>query len=195
MGCLASWPPYRSSRPLRWTRPPTPARRMTAGRRSTRQPVAEVRRDLGDVHLRLLQPPGIVPVHRLPAGELVEHPDAGLPAAVPGQPVPPERQMRFSSRRGVIDAHHPSADALPEPERIMRVVGIDGRRQAITRRVRQRYRLVEAGVGGHPHDGPEGLLAEQCIPRPLDPSTLWCGWIQPRYSSNRVANFWSSIGP
>jgi hypothetical protein len=30
----------------------------------------------GHIHLGLLQPAGIVPVHRLPAGELVEHPHA-----------------------------------------------------------------------------------------------------------------------
>src|SRR5690606_34964569 len=39
---------------------------------------------LGDVHLRLLQPAGVVPVHRLPPRELVEHPHAGQPAAVAG---------------------------------------------------------------------------------------------------------------
>ena len=34
--------------------------------------------EAGGVHLGLLQLAGVVPVHRLPAGELVEHPDARL---------------------------------------------------------------------------------------------------------------------
>lgn len=46
------------------------------------EPVAEVGGEVGDVHLGLLQAARVVPVHRLPAGELVEHPYAGLAAAV-----------------------------------------------------------------------------------------------------------------
>src|SRR6266496_1181533 len=51
------------------------------------------------------------------------------------------------SRRGVVDAHHARADAPPEPEHLARVVGIDARRQAVARRVRELDRVIEAGVG------------------------------------------------
>ena len=47
--------------------------------RSAFEPEPEIGLDVGDVHLRLLQAARVVPVHRLPARELVEHPDAGLP--------------------------------------------------------------------------------------------------------------------
>src|SRR5215210_4453299 len=40
------------------------------------------RLDADDVHLRLLQLARVVPVHRLPPGELVQHPDARLAGAV-----------------------------------------------------------------------------------------------------------------
>jgi len=57
----------------------------------------EIGVDLRHVHLRLLEPAGIVPVHRLPAGELVEHPHAGLARAVTGFAVAAEREVRLGA--------------------------------------------------------------------------------------------------
>src|SRR5579875_3124904 len=57
------------------------------------QPEVAVRRELGHVHLRLLQPARVVPVQRLPPGELVEHPLARLAGAVAGLAVPAEGQV------------------------------------------------------------------------------------------------------
>ena len=74
-------------------RRPTP-RRTGIRKRPASALEAEVqrrRRCSCDVHLGLLQLPGVVPVHRLPAGELVEHPDAGLARAVAGLAVAAER--------------------------------------------------------------------------------------------------------
>ena len=49
------------------------------------------------VHLRLLELAGVVPVHRLPARELVEHPDARLAAAVARLAVAAEGQVRLGA--------------------------------------------------------------------------------------------------
>src|ERR1700749_4658767 len=67
-----------------------PALRPPALPRS--QPEVAVRRELGHVHLRLLQPARVVPVQRLPPGELVEHPLARLAGDVYRIYVSPERQ-------------------------------------------------------------------------------------------------------
>ena len=55
-----------------------------------RQPELGIGVELGGVHLCLLEVARVVPVHRLPAGELVEHPDAGLTAPVAGATVAAE---------------------------------------------------------------------------------------------------------
>ena len=47
-----------------------------SSRRRSAQAEVQVGDELGDVHLGLLQAAGVVPVHRLPAGELVENPHA-----------------------------------------------------------------------------------------------------------------------
>src|ERR1700733_6947342 len=59
------------------------------------QPEVAVRRELGHIHLRLLPPTRVVPVQRLPPGELVEHPLARLARAVAGLAVPAEGQVRL----------------------------------------------------------------------------------------------------
>src|SRR5215468_3247543 len=75
----------------------SPALRPSALPRSQSgsQPEVAVRRELGHVHLRLLQPARVVPVQRLPPGELVEHPLARLAGAVAGLAVPAEGQVRL----------------------------------------------------------------------------------------------------
>ena len=63
------------------------------------EPEARVAGQLRHVHLRLLELAGVVPVHRLPARELVEHPDARLAAAVARLAVAAERKVRLGARR------------------------------------------------------------------------------------------------
>ena len=82
------------------------------------EPEVLVGLDLDEVHLGLLQLARVVPVHRLPAGELVEHPDARLARAVAGLPVAAERQVRLGAGRRVVDRDHARADALAEAERV-----------------------------------------------------------------------------
>ena len=77
--------------------------------------------------------PGVVPVHRLPAGELVEHPDAGLARAVARAAVAAEGQVRLGAGGRVVDAHHPGPHPLAEPERGRRVARVDRRRRARSR--------------------------------------------------------------
>src|SRR5215469_5679794 len=79
------------------------------------QPEAAVRRELGHVHLRLLQPARVVPVQRPPPGELVEHPLAGLPGAVAGLAVPPEGQVRLRTGGRVVHAEHPASSRSTPP--------------------------------------------------------------------------------
>lgn len=131
-----------------------------------RQPVVHLRLDGVDVHLGLLQLAGEVPVQRLPAGELVEHPDPGLAAAVAGAAVAAEGQVRLGSGGGVVDADHARPDALAEAERRLRVGGVDGGRQPVARQVAQLDRLVEGVEGAHAHDRAEGLLAEDVVVGP-----------------------------
>ena len=102
------------------------------------EPVARVAGQLGDVHLRLLQLAGVVPVQRLPARELVEHPDARLARAVAGLAVAAERQVRLGAGGGVVDRHHPGAHALAEAERAARVVRVDRRREPVAVAVGER---------------------------------------------------------
>ena len=78
--------------------------------------------ELGGVRLGFLQTSGVVPVHRLPARELVEHPHAGLTRAVAALGVPAERQVRFRAARRVVHADHPGRDQLAEPQGGQRVV-------------------------------------------------------------------------
>src|SRR5215468_8830880 len=91
-------------------------RRSDGAGRSGLEPEIQVRGDFGDVHLGLLQMARVVPVHRLPAGELVKDPDAGLAAAVAGLAVPAEWQVRLGARCGVVHAEHPGAYPAPEAE-------------------------------------------------------------------------------
>src|SRR5918999_1213283 len=93
--------------------------RVSTGYRAalgTSEPEPEVGVDREHVHLRLLQAARVVPVHRLPPGELVEDPPPRLPAAVAGAPVAAEGQVRLGARGGVVHADHPGAVAAPEPE-------------------------------------------------------------------------------
>src|SRR5262249_25655923 len=76
----------------------------------------EVGVDVGDVHLGLLQPARVVPVERLPAGELVEHPDPRLARAVARLAVAAEGEVRLGAARGVVDADHAGADLLAVAE-------------------------------------------------------------------------------
>ena len=82
---------------------------------------AEVRvaGELDEVHLGLLELARVVPVHRLPAGELVEHPDARLARAVAGLAVAAERQVRLGARGRVVDRDHAGGDALAELEGVL----------------------------------------------------------------------------
>ena len=95
--------------------------------------------DLDDVHLGLLELARVVPVHRLPAGELVEHPDARLARAVARLAVAAERQVRLGARGRVVDGHHAGRDALAEAE------GVRARtscRSTTTGRSRGRWRAA-----------------------------------------------------
>src|SRR3954452_14266000 len=85
----------------------------------------QVRVDLDDVHLRLLQLARIVPVHRLPAGELVEHPDARLPRAVARLAVAAEREVGLGAGCRVVIRPHAGGDALAEAERVEAGAGVD----------------------------------------------------------------------
>src|SRR3982751_5349858 len=89
------------------------------------------RLDADDVHLRLLELARVVPVHRLPAGELVEHPDTRLARAVARLAVAAEGQVRLSARGRVVHRHHAGGDALAEAERPLRVIRVDRRRQPV----------------------------------------------------------------
>src|ERR687891_2925205 len=59
------------------------------------EPEGEICRELRHVHLGSLQSSAVVPVHRLPPRELVEHPHARLTRTVPALPVAAERQVGF----------------------------------------------------------------------------------------------------
>src|SRR3954451_22226046 len=87
--------------------------------------------DRGDVHLRLLQAACVVPVHRLPAGELVEHPHARLARAVARLAVAAEGQVRLGPRRRVVDADHAGGHALAEAHRVLGVGRVDRAAQAV----------------------------------------------------------------
>ena len=76
---------------------PVPSRRSSTSPRPSRKPGSPV--SSAHVHLRLLELAGVVPVHRLPAGELVEHPDARLAAAVARLAVAAEGQVRLGAAR------------------------------------------------------------------------------------------------
>src|SRR3954447_6742826 len=73
----------------------TPSYPAPRSERALLEPEVLDRLDPDHVHLRLLQLARVVPVHRLPAGELVEHPDAGLAGAVAGLAVAAEGQVRL----------------------------------------------------------------------------------------------------
>jgi arylsulfatase A-like enzyme/putative intracellular protease/amidase len=114
--------------------------------------------ELDDVHLRLLQLPGVVPVHRLPAGELVEHPQARLARAVARLAVAAEGQVRLGARGRVVHAHHPGADALAEAEGVLRVGRVDRRGQPVPVAVRELDRLVEVENDATDTSGPNVSL-------------------------------------
>ena len=147
----------------RWSSSSSGDSRHAVTRRAQQQPERLVRDELGHVHLRLLQPPGVVPVHRLPAGELVEHPDARLPRPVARLAVAAERQVRLGAGGGVVDADHAGRDAAAERERLRRVAGVDRRRKPVTGHVGQPDRLVEVAVGRDADERAERLVAEDRI--------------------------------
>src|SRR3954453_17604859 len=101
------------------------------------EPEVQIGGDVLDVHLRLLEPAGVVPVHRLPARELVEDPDAGLARAVARLAVAAERQVRLGARGGVVDRDHAGRDALAELEGRLGVAGVDRRGQPVAVTVRE----------------------------------------------------------
>src|SRR5690606_40544803 len=107
----------------------------------------------------------VVPVHGLPAGELVQNPHAGLAAAVARPAVAAEGEVRLRAGGGVVDADHPRADAGAEAEGRLRIVGVDGGGQAVAGQVGQFDRLLQRVVGGDADDGAEGLLHEQPVAR------------------------------
>src|SRR5918992_1513145 len=92
--------------------PPGPPRTCA----SEVEPELDVGLDLDEVHLGLLKLARVVPVHRLPARELVEHPDPRLARAVARLAVAAEREVGLGARRRVVDRHHPGADPLAEAE-------------------------------------------------------------------------------
>ena len=63
------------------------------------EPELRIAGQLHEVHLGLLELARVVPVHRLPARELVEHPDARLAGAVAGLAVAAEREVRLGAAR------------------------------------------------------------------------------------------------
>ncbi len=113
------------------------------------QPEAGVAGQLGHVHLRLLELARVVPVHRLPARELIEHPDPRLAAAVARLAVPAEGKVRLGARGRVVHRHHSRAHPLAEAEGPLGVVRVDGRRQPVAVAVGQVHRLVEVAELGH----------------------------------------------
>ncbi len=74
--------------------------------------------------------------------------------------------MRLSPGRRVVDADHAGADTATEPENSRRVIGVDRRRQTVTRCVGQFYGLIEVPVGGDADDRAEGLLIEHLVTGP-----------------------------
>src|SRR5829696_3039975 len=79
-----------------------------------RQSIVEVGGEVGYVHLGLLELASVVPVHGLPAGELVEYPDARETAPVSALAVAPKGQVGLRAAGGVVDGEHSRAVALPE---------------------------------------------------------------------------------
>src|SRR5215212_11314525 len=128
-----------------------------------RQGVVEVGGEVGYVHLGLLEFAGVVPVHGLPAGELVEHPDARETAPVSALAIAPKGQVGLSAAGGVVDGEHPRAVALPEAQRVCRVGGVDRGREPVAVPVGEGYGLVEVREGGDADDGAEGLRAVDLI--------------------------------
>ena len=100
-----------------------------------------------------------VPVHRLPARELVEYPDAREAAPVAALAVAPEGQVGFCAAGGVVDGEHPSAVALPEAQGVRRVGGVYGGREPVAVPVGEGYCLVEFRERGDADDRAEGLCA------------------------------------
>src|SRR5215212_10276376 len=127
------------------------------------QGVVEVGGEVGYVHLGLLELASVVPVHGLPAGELVEHPDARETAPVAALAVAPKGQVGLSAAGGVVDGEHPRAVALPEAQRVRRIGGIDGGREPVAVPVGEGYGLIKVREGGDADDRAEGLCAVDLI--------------------------------
>src|SRR5688572_24849643 len=142
---------------------PPPMTTTSAWLGSSAESEVKVRLDRERVQLRLLQLPRVVPVHGLPAGELIEHPHARLPGAVAALAVTAERQVRLGPGRRVVDAHHSGGNAGAEPEGLVRVRGVDRARQAVARLVAQLDRLVQVRVLHDADDRAERLLEEQLV--------------------------------
>src|SRR5215210_5806709 len=103
----------------------------TGSERALLQPEVLDRLDAHDVHLRLLELARVVPVHRLPARELVEHPDARLARAVARLAVAPEGQVRLRARGRVVHRDHAGRDALAEAQGVQGVGRVDRRGQPV----------------------------------------------------------------
>src|SRR5918997_1750755 len=128
-----------------------------------RQRELEVGGEVDHVHLGLLELSGEVPVHGLPAGELVEHPDPGQAAAVARLAVAAEGQVRLGAARGVVDREHPGPVALPEAQGVRRVAGVDRRGEPVAVGVAELYRLVEVGELRNTDERAEGLGVEDLV--------------------------------
>src|SRR3954447_14669962 len=131
--------------------------------RALLEPEVLDRLDADHVHLRLLELARVVPVHRLPARELVEHPDARLARAVAGLAVAAEGQVRLGARRRVVDGDHAGRDALAEAQRVQRVGRVDRRREAVAVVVGERHRLVEAREARDGDDRAERLRGGEVV--------------------------------
>src|SRR3954462_5270599 len=97
--------------------------------RALLEPEVLDRLDADHVHLGLLQLARVVPVHRLPARELVEHPHARLARAVARLAVAAEGQVRLGAGGRVVDREHACRDALAEAQGVPGIVRVDRRGQ------------------------------------------------------------------
>src|SRR5581483_7766242 len=111
-----------------------------------------------NVYLRLLQPAAVVHVAGLPFREDVESRVAPLAVAVAGPSRTAKGEMNLRADGAGIDVHQAGADVPHCPERLLHVVRVDRRRQAIRRVVIHLDGLLQRGHRNDGGYGPEDLL-------------------------------------
>src|SRR5207248_10114298 len=131
-------------------------------RRPDRSPAPALRRG---VDLRLLEPPRVVDVDRLPLGEDVERGLARLAVTVAGVLRAAERQVHFGPDRPRVDVRDPGHEVAHRAEGLVHVTGEDRRREPVADSVRDAHRLVEVAHGDERRRRAEDLLLRDPHPR------------------------------